>query len=412
MSKIFPLFTVTAFAVMAAVTACDSTSGNGPSNGRTVSDFETKNCDGDFNSRFPVSEALLFQEDGSYKIEIKSQKLHCYSKGAHSEWEWSGDSLNLYTINDGIPASCSVVCDLIFDVGEKEAAAKAFTFNNDPFKLVTEYSQEEKERTSWFTISTCKDNSLDDDLTNSLYDPGLAQRTELEGSMYQITIPNVPANCGMDAEKVSVDYDYKINVVNKTMTLIIDLQDSSPQANCICNYDMSFKVPNEYARNASFVSLLGTTYRFEGVPVDTTVADTTSRDTVKAPAFIPTEKTAGLTLMETNQYGIGKGECKENKSEYEKIHEEMDRDYELPTAYLISDGKRYQILFKDVEDYCDVDGEISMEFDYNWVGISYSNDAIVSKCTCTYDHYFDIDPNIAPKIYDASFKGKRYDVVR
>ncbi len=130
--------------IMVAMTACNNESGNGPSNGRIIGDFETKNCDGDFNSRFPVSEALLFQEDGSYKIEIKSQKLHCYSEGAHSEWEWSGDSLNLYTVNDGIPASCSVVCDLVFDVGEKEAAAKAFTFNNDSFKLVTEYSPQEK----------------------------------------------------------------------------------------------------------------------------------------------------------------------------------------------------------------------------------------------------------------------------
>lgn len=410
MNKIFPLFTVAAFAVMAAVTACDSTSGNGPSNGRTVGEFETKNCDGNFNSRFPVSEALLFQEDGSYKIEIKSQKLHCYSEGAHSEWEWSGDSLNLYTVNDGIPASCSVVCDLIFDVGEKEAAAKAFTFNNDPFKLVTEYSPEEKEQTSWFTISTCKDNSLDDGLTNSLYKPGLAQRTELEGNMYQITIPNVPGNCGMDPDQVSFTYDYKLDLVAKTMTLIIDLKDSSPQANCVCNFDMSFKGPYEFGK-ADYVSLLGTTYRFEGTVVDTSSADT-STTAGTTPVFTPTEATAGLTLVQTDQYGVGRGECLEEKSDYEKFHDMIAQGYKDPIAYLITDGTRYQLLIKEVSDYCDVQAEISMDFENNWIGISYSNDAIVSKCTCTYDHYFDIDPNIAPKIYGASFKGVEYDVVR
>lgn len=410
MNKIFPLFTVAAFAVMAAVTACDSTSGNGPSNGRTVGEFETKNCDGNFNSRFPVSEALLFQEDGSYKIEIKRQKLYCYSEGAHSEIEWNGDTLNLYTVNDGIPAGCMVTCDLIFDVGEKEAAAKAFTFNNDPFKLVTEYSPEEKEQTSWFTISTCKDNSLDDGLTNSLYKPGLAQRTELEGNMYQITIPNVPGNCGMDPDQVSFTYDYKLDLVAKTMTLIIDLKDSSPQANCVCNFDMSFKGPYEFGK-ADYVSLLGTTYRFEGTVVDTSSADT-STTAGTTPVFTPTEATAGLTLVQTDQYGVGRGECLEEKSDYEKFHDMIAQGYKDPIAYLITDGTRYQLLIKEVSDYCDVQAEISMDFENNWIGISYSNDAIVSKCTCTYDHYFDIDPNIAPKIYGASFKGVEYDVVR
>ncbi len=400
-----------AMASALAMTACSEATGNS-SNGKRVSDFDTMNCDGTMNDWPVSSEALLFQEDGSYKIKVKKQKLYCYSKGTHSESYLEGDTLNLNLVSEGFPANCMNTCDFIFDVSEEEASATTVHLSGKDFKLVTEYSKEEKELTSQFTISTCKDHSADDTLSNSLFKETLAEKEEIDKNLYQVTIPNVPANCGMDPDQVSFTYDYKLDLVAKTMTLIIDLKDSSPQANCVCNFDMSFKVPNEYARNASFVSLLGTTYRFEGVPVDTTVADTTSRDTVKAPAFIPTEKTAGLTLMETNQYGIGKGECKENKSEYEKIHEEMDRDYELPTAYLISDGKRYQILFKDVEDYCDVQAEISMEFDYNWVGISYSNDAIVSKCTCTYDHYFDIDPNIAPKIYDASFKGKRYDVVR
>lgn len=416
MRRFFHLITVEILVCAFAMTACDhsdTTSGNGSPNGKRVSDFDVENCDNyDFSELYGISEARLYQENGSYKIEVRNQKLYCYSKGTHSESYLEGDTLNLSLVSEGIPASCMNTCDFIFDVSEEEASATTVLVGGKDFKLVTEYSKEEKELTSQFTISTCKDHSADDTLSNSLFKETLAEKEEIDKNLYQVTIPNVPANCGMDAEKVSVDYDYKINVVNKTVTLIIDLQDSSPQANCICNYDMSFKVPNEYARNASFVSLLGTTYRFEGVAVDTTVADTTSRDTVKAPAFIPTEKTAGLTLMETNQYGIGKGECKENKSEYEKIHEEMDRDYELPTAYLISDGKRYQILFKDVEDYCDVDGGISIQFDYDWVGISYKDDAVVSKCTCTYDHYIDIDPSIAPKIYEAEFKGRLYDVVR
>lgn len=109
--------------------------------------------------------------------------------------------MNLYTVNDGIPANCFRVCDLVFDVSEEAAAAKAFTFNNDSLKLVTEYSPDEKERTSRFTISTCKDNSHDDGLTNSLYEPELAQKTELEGNMFLITIPNVPGNCGMDPDQ-------------------------------------------------------------------------------------------------------------------------------------------------------------------------------------------------------------------
>lgn len=406
MKKFWGLMTVGTIALM----ACSSENSNGPSNGRTVSDFETKNCDGDFNSRLPVSEALLFQEDGSYKIEIKSQKLFCYSKGSHSEWEWSGDTLNLYTVNDGIPADCMSVCDLVFDVGEKEAAAKAFTFNNDPFKLVTEYSPEEKELTSWFTISTCKDNSLDDGLTNSLYKPGLAQRTELEGNMYQITIPNVSGNCGMDPDQVSVTYDYKLDLVAKTMTLIIDLQDSSPQANCVCNFDMSFKGPYEFGK-ADYVTLQGTTYRFEGTVVDTSSADTSST-TDTTPVFIPTEATAGLTLATTDQYGVGKGECLQEKSDYEKFHDMIAQGDKDPIAYLITDGTRYQLLFKEVSDYCDVQGEISMDFENDWIGISYSSNAVVSKCTCTYDHYFDIDPNIAPKVHDATFKGKNYTVVR
>ena len=53
-----------------------------------------------------------------------------------------------------------------------------------------------------------------------------------------------------------------------------------------------------------------------------------------------------------------------------------------------------------------------MDFENDWIGISYSSNAVVSKCTCTYDHYFDIDPSIAPKVHDATFKGKNYTVVR
>lgn len=404
------LFSVAACAVMVAMTACNNESGNGPSKNETSGDFKTKNCDGSLYSRPKVSEALLFQEDGSYKIEIKRQKLHCYSEGAHSEIEWSGDTLNLYTVNDGIPASCSVVCDLTFDVGEKEAAAKAFTFNGSPFKLVTEYSPEEKERTSLFTLSTCKDNSLDDGLTNSLHEPALAQKTELEGHMYQITIPNVTGNCGMDPDQVTFNYDYKIDVVTKTVTLNIDLQDSSPQANCVCNYDMGFRGPDVFGR-ADYVTLLGTTYRFEDTVVDTTVADT-STTAGTTPVFTPTAATAGLTLATTDQYGVGKGECLEEKSDYEKYQDMMAQGDKDPIAYLITDGTRYQLLFKEVSDYCDVQGEISMDFENDWIGISYSSNAVVSKCTCTYDHYFDIDPSIAPKVHDATFKGKNYTVVR
>ncbi len=103
--------------------------------------------------------------------------------------------------------------------------------------------------------------TVNDGLTNSLHEPALAQRTELEGNMHQITIPNVPGNCGMDPDQVSFTYDYKIDVVTKTMTLIIDIKDSSPQANCVCNYDMSFKGPDVFGR-ADYVTLLGITYRF------------------------------------------------------------------------------------------------------------------------------------------------------
>lgn len=69
MKKLFALMMVGSMALM----ACSESTGNGPENTGTsspaskrVGEFKTKNCSEESNSRSPVSEALLFQEDGSY----------------------------------------------------------------------------------------------------------------------------------------------------------------------------------------------------------------------------------------------------------------------------------------------------------------------------------------------------------
>lgn len=73
---------------------------------------------------------------------------------------------------------------------------------------------------------------------------------------------------------------------------------------------------------------------------------------------------------------------------------------ELPKAYILSDGEgHYQVMALNINDYCDVDAELSTIRSGDTLEIKYGVIKNVTECTCNSDHWFDI----APENADAKF---------
>jgi uncharacterized protein (TIGR02145 family) len=64
-----------------------------------------------------------------------------------------------------------------------------------------------------------------------------------------------------------------------------------------------------------------------------------------------------------------------------------------PKAYILNDGEgHYQVMALNINDYCDVDAELSTVRSGDTLEIKYGVINNVTECTCNSDHWFDIEP--------------------
>ena len=87
---------------------------------------------------------------------------------------------------------------------------------------------------------------------------------------------------------------------------------------------------------------------------------------------------------------------------------------ELPEAYILNDGEgHYQVMALNVNDYCQVDAELSTVRSGDTLEIKYGVINNVTECTCNSDHWFDIEPedtDIKFVRFGGAFGGVTYEI--
>ena len=85
-----------------------------------------------------------------------------------------------------------------------------------------------------------------------------------------------------------------------------------------------------------------------------------------------------------------------------------------PKAYILNDGEgHYQVMALNVNDYCQVDAELSTVRSGDTLEIKYGVINNVTECTCNSDHWFDIEPedtNIKFVRFGGAFGGVTYEI--
>jgi uncharacterized protein (TIGR02145 family) len=85
-----------------------------------------------------------------------------------------------------------------------------------------------------------------------------------------------------------------------------------------------------------------------------------------------------------------------------------------PKAYILNDGEgHYQVMALNVNDYCQVDAELSTVRSGDTLEIKYGVVHSETSCTCNSDHWFDIEPedtNIKFVRFGGAFGGVTYEI--
>ena len=129
-----------------------------------------------------------------------------------------------------------------------------------------------------------------------------------------------------------------------------------------------------------------------------------------------------IAMAKTNEYGMALGECT-NDDPYAALakspsylsapEDPSTAQVAAREAYILTDGNgKYQVFLPRVSDYCQVEAKISMERDGDTLKIGYvfGEGAMMTKCLCVTDHWFDIDAAYADVKF-VTFSGIEFAVV-
>lgn len=129
-----------------------------------------------------------------------------------------------------------------------------------------------------------------------------------------------------------------------------------------------------------------------------------------------------VAMAKTNEYGMALGECT-NDDPYAALakspsylsapEDPSTAQVAAREAYILTDGNgKYQVFLPRVSDYCQVEAKISMERDGDTLKIGYvfGEGAMMTKCLCVTDHWFDIDAAYADVKF-VTFSGIEFAVV-
>lgn len=219
-------------------------------------------------------------------------------------------------------------------------------------------------------------------------------------------------------------------------TLLVELGDDIDLTNCFCISDHVFKVEKEdtdakfvkYVKNESAFFLDYSQYADEvfqvwqspdveivKVDVDEEVPDIDIDTSFSlSPAVEPGMEAKLGELVKVNEYGFAIGECGSDQALFapKASSETFTADVKQPKAYLFTDGDgHYQVMLPEASDYCDVKAKVSFKRDGDTLYIDYVFDenAIMSKCRCMSDHWFNIDAAYVDVKY-VVFEGTTYIV--
>lgn len=373
--------------------------------------IKTSQCSGDMSRWTPKgTEALLIENDGSYQIEVRNVVANCgYTDSSFISL--TGDNLNLGIIMSDTPMACQVTCgNILFNISAEEAAAKTVNYNGNIFKVVSKYSDAEQERMLPLTISTCKDDSFDknsDDLSETTSKN--AKLTKDSDGNILLTIPSVTANCGIDQNLITTSYTSKVDMKSNKAILEIELEDNSPQTNCICNFDMNFKLPSKFEK-VDEVVLYDQTYVVEKEQAPT--AEQTSTPAAEPKFEISSCKENALKKTAA---------MKAPASEFVQVdlldEAEETTPTDFPEARLIKgeDGS-YHVEIPDITENCGLgtfSDKITQKAVLNGTELvfSYEYTGYGQSCYCVFDFRFGITEEQAKVAKTARFAGKTYTIV-
>lgn len=146
-------------------------------------------------------------------------------------------------------------------------------------------------------------------------------------------------------------------------------------------------------------------------PVSSSSVTTSSSSQAPSPAFAKDTKN-GFKLGTCITPGIKPLGLAKQRTQATGIAEVTFGD--SPKAYILNDGEgHYQVMALNVNDYCQVDAELSTVRSGDTLEIKYGVVHSETTCTCNSDHWFDIEPedtNIKFVRFGGAFGGVTYEI--